>query len=519
MYEDWIRGQVVEHRGRRLLLLAIDELSRGCLVWRVFDIVNGDTDVITLDLEQSEAASSHSEPADAQRQAPPGKTHGRFVFTLLIVGVFASLGWYYKAAKEKRQLNAASPGAIMEKPDSIVPSEPPIVVVRTPILDLSKRPELPKKPSEKVLGERIDEYRELADGDQAWARKLVRIWGQLNQLDSLRLKPNTLAQSVYIKNSDAIQFLVNQDNIWAIQQQQRMLEDAKINITGSKGPLADSTIAIYGDSLLQLAEQGALSDQQLVNLYVGWSDHLLRKGGDEPIAEAAVYLEKAAELGDKPSSLHLGWLFLKGKGAISVDHEKAATYFYTAAAAGNAEACYYLAKMYLDAQTGDDDTEGSYRRWIDEAANLGNASALNEKGWHHLNGTAGFPTDLDEAEKYFKEAIKRGATVALANLAEVYIERAKSKIRQGKSLSGYEQHLTDAMAVLVTGVEDHGDPSCMGSLAKWLDTYEGLPSIDPWKSPRLDGLLEQDADYADKLRQRGSEIEAQRSGRMFFPTR
>ena len=132
--------------------------------------------------------------------------------------------------------------------------------------------------------------------------------------------------------------------------------------------------------------------------------------------KAAIWYEKAANIGFAPAEYRIGSFYEKGTG-VARDIAKAKEWYEKAAKQGNASAMHNLAVLYAMGADGKTD-DASAARWFTAAAELGvkdsqfNLGILSAKG-------AGVPQDLEESYKWFALVAKTGDRDAAAKRDEV----------------------------------------------------------------------------------------------------
>jgi TPR repeat protein len=130
-------------------------------------------------------------------------------------------------------------------------------------------------------------------------------------------------------------------------------------------------------------------------------------------AEAARWLERAAQKGEALAQYRLGTLYEKGLG-VTADPTVAADWYEKAAGVGNVKAMHNLAVAYANG-VGRETNYPAAARWFRAAAERGlpdsqfNLAVLHERG-------LGVPTSLSEAYKWYAIAGEQGDTEASARV-------------------------------------------------------------------------------------------------------
>jgi localization factor PodJL len=139
-------------------------------------------------------------------------------------------------------------------------------------------------------------------------------------------------------------------------------------------------------------------------------------GVSQDMKKAALWYEKAANLGLAPAQYRIGNFYEKGTG-VTRDVAKAKDWYEKAAKQGNASAMHNLAVLYAMGADGKTDNTAA-ARWFAAAAELGvkdsqfNLGILSAKG-------VGVPQDLEQSYKWFALVAKTGDRDAAAKRDEV----------------------------------------------------------------------------------------------------
>ena len=133
-------------------------------------------------------------------------------------------------------------------------------------------------------------------------------------------------------------------------------------------------------------------------------------------SDSIVELEQAAHLGDTQSMIKLGLLYFQGK-QLQKNDRKAIQYLWQATDAGDADAPYMLAQVYLqeslDKYTGKDANPSEYASDNDKimhyselAANRGNINAMMFVATVYKYGNMGVKKDLQKSHTYYSKLIE-----------------------------------------------------------------------------------------------------------------
>jgi|GEM_PF-774610 len=106
--------------------------------------------------------------------------------------------------------------------------------------------------------------------------------------------------------------------------------------------------------------------------------------------------------------------------------------------------------------------------WLEKAAELKQANAINRLGLIYENGDFGKTPDAAKAEAYYREAFRLGAPIAAYNLADLFFSQKK---------------YPEAVRALELGSEQ-GEPNCQNLLGVWYRDGAHLPK-DPQKALAL----------------------------------
>jgi localization factor PodJL len=162
------------------------------------------------------------------------------------------------------------------------------------------------------------------------------------------------------------------------------------------------------DRLTALANGGNAKAELIVGL-----KYLDGDGVQQNEAQAAKWLERAAESGEPVAQYRMGTLYERGKG-LAADPVKATHWYQAAAMQGNRKAMHNLAVAFADGSgTKKDLAEAA--RWFSKAAGLGladsqfNLAVLYERG-------LGVPQSLIDAYKWYAVAASQGDTESKARI-------------------------------------------------------------------------------------------------------
>ncbi|MEI9929051.1 MAG: tetratricopeptide repeat protein [Rhizomicrobium sp.] len=162
------------------------------------------------------------------------------------------------------------------------------------------------------------------------------------------------------------------------------------------------------DRLTALANGGNVKAETVIGL-----KYLNGDGTAINEAQAAKWLERAAESGEPIAQYRLGTLYEHGKG-VAADPAKATHWYQSAAMQGNRKAMHNLAVAYAEG-TGTKKDLAEAARWFSKAASLGltdsqfNLAVLYERG-------QGVPQSLLDAYKWYAIAAAGGDTESKSRL-------------------------------------------------------------------------------------------------------
>jgi localization factor PodJL len=169
----------------------------------------------------------------------------------------------------------------------------------------------------------------------------------------------------------------------------------------AKAPAPVQTAAVPAlDHITALANGGNAKAETIIGL-----KYLNGDGIPVNEAQAAKWLERAAESGEPVAQYRLGYLYERGKG-VPTDAAKATHWYQAAAMQGNRKAMHNLAVAYAEG-TGTKKDPAEAARWFSKAATLGltdsqfNLAVLYERG-------QGVPQSLLDAYKWYAIAAAGG---------------------------------------------------------------------------------------------------------------
>ena len=122
---------------------------------------------------------------------------------------------------------------------------------------------------------------------------------------------------------------------------------------------------------------------------------------------------------------------------IEKDYIKARKVFEEAAKLGNSSAINDLGYMYLEGLGMEKDYDKA-RKLFEEAVKLEDSAAMNNLGYMYREGL-GVEKDYDKVRKLFEEAVKLGDSAAMYNLAKMYQEGLGVSKDYNKAKELYEQ--------------------------------------------------------------------------------
>jgi len=140
------------------------------------------------------------------------------------------------------------------------------------------------------------------------------------------------------------------------------------------------------------------------------------RGTPVDLSRAAVWYQRAADLGHAPSQYRLANFYEKGSG-VERDIDKAKTWYQLAAEQGNASAMHNLAVLYATAGAAPD--YPSAAAWFAKAANLGVRDSQVNLAILYARGD-GVTRDLEQSYKWFAIAANDGDKDAATKRDEVY---------------------------------------------------------------------------------------------------
>lgn len=194
-------------------------------------------------------------------------------------------------------------------------------------------------------------------------------------------------------------------------------------------PLFDVPADLSPPSLVTAAKAG-----DPAALFEIGSRYMEARGLPGDVSQAAVWFQRAADLGLAPAQYRLAGLYEKGTG-VQRDLVKARQLYSQAAEAGNASAMHNLAVLYASGGDGKPDMDAA-AKWFSKAAELGVTDSQFNLAVLYARGS-GVKLDLEASYKWFALAARAGDKDAAAKQEEVAkalqpaaLERAKASVQQ-----------------------------------------------------------------------------------------
>lgn len=168
------------------------------------------------------------------------------------------------------------------------------------------------------------------------------------------------------------------------------------------------------------------------------SRYMEARGLPGDVSQAAVWFQRAADLGLAPAQYRLAGLYEKGTG-VQRDLTRAKGLYSQAADAGNASAMHNLAVLYASGGDGKPDMDAA-AKWFARAADLGVTDSQFNLAVLYARGT-GVKQDLEASYKWFALAASQGDKDAAAKQEEVArslqpaaLARAKASVQQWQAM-------------------------------------------------------------------------------------
>lgn len=187
-------------------------------------------------------------------------------------------------------------------------------------------------------------------------------------------------------------------------------------IVGLKYQMGDG---IYKDEkqavqwYIKSAEQGCIEAQNKLGIYYFTGEEV-----EKDLSIAFSYFKKAAEKGNAESEFYMGTFYFKGL-YVNQDKMKAIEWYQKAADHGNSRAESVMAFLYYEGQLVKRNYTKSYNLFL-HAAKQKNITAIRNLGVFYEKGIY-VDKNYNEAEKYYKEAIKYGDENAKEYLKNLYL--------------------------------------------------------------------------------------------------
>ncbi|MFO1242233.1 MAG: hypothetical protein U1E36_03405 [Rickettsiales bacterium] len=236
--------------------------------------------------------------------------------------------------------------------------------------------------------------------------------------------------------------------------------------------------------LSMLYQEGSLLEKS-TDLARSWRERALLPGEKRPDAllalanafiegrvpgktakDAIPLLEKAVNNHNFAKAAYaLGQLYHHGAPGVSVDLNKARTFYKIAAKENHAKSIEKLAETYMSQKPMSDAELRSAADYLEQASELGNAEAMRELGLLYVAGK-GRPLNAQQGAFWLKRAANLGDLSAASELGELYL-----------SGIGVERDQKEAIKYLTIAAEQ-GSPSAMRKLGR-LYARGGAVENDP----------------------------------------
>ncbi|WP_429940913.1 peptidoglycan-binding protein [Agrobacterium vitis] len=203
--------------------------------------------------------------------------------------------------------------------------------------------------------------------------------------------------------------------------------------TEAAKPLFEVPADLSPASLMTAAKAG-----EPAALFEIGSRYMEARGLPGDVSQAAVWFQRAADLGLAPAQYRLAGLYEKGTG-VQRDLTRAKGLYSQAAEAGNASAMHNLAVLYASGGDGKPDMDAA-AKWFARAADLGVTDSQFNLAVLYARGT-GVKQDLEASYKWFALAASQGDKDAAAKQEEVArslqpaaLARAKASLQQWQAM-------------------------------------------------------------------------------------
>ena len=165
-------------------------------------------------------------------------------------------------------------------------------------------------------------------------------------------------------------------------------------MTGNRGvPVDFNQAALWVEKAAEKGQRDALT-------YI-WQLYFFGKGVGQSDAKAYVWLQRSAGTGDPEASYRLGLFHYEGI-ATPEDHAEAAVWFLDAADSGVPGACYYLGVMHLDGD-GVQQSDEDARYWFERGAAADHPACMLAMGDLSRDGR-GVEKDLEQDRSWYRKA-------------------------------------------------------------------------------------------------------------------
>ncbi|MCB9895970.1 MAG: sel1 repeat family protein [Planctomycetes bacterium] len=187
-------------------------------------------------------------------------------------------------------------------------------------------------------------------------------------------------------------------------------------MTGNRGVEVDfKQAALWVEKAAEKGQRDALT-------YI-WQLYLFGKGVGQSDAKAYVWLQRSAGTGDPEASYRLGLFHYEGI-ATPQDHAEAAVWFLDAADRGVPGACYYLGVMHLDGDGVQQSDEDAFY-WFERGAAGEHPASMLAMGDLHRDGR-GVEKDTEQAKTWYRKAFAQSEDPEVRIAAEERLKQLEA---------------------------------------------------------------------------------------------
>ncbi|MCA8914706.1 MAG: sel1 repeat family protein [Planctomycetes bacterium] len=187
-------------------------------------------------------------------------------------------------------------------------------------------------------------------------------------------------------------------------------------MTGNRGvPVDFNQAALWVEKAAETGQRDALT-------YI-WQLYFFGKGVGQSDAKAYAWLQRSAGTGDPEASYRLGLFHYEGI-ATPEDHAEAAVWFLDAADSGVPGACYYLGVMHLDGDGVQQSDEDAFY-WFERGAAADHPASMLAMGDLYQDGR-GVEKNTEQAKSWYRKAFAQDTNPEVQIAAEERLKQLEA---------------------------------------------------------------------------------------------